>query len=146
VFEKPPDADWFGRDEPGVITTFGDRHSQRLSTEQLRALITMFDQAQCFPQESLAVWHREGRFQSGFGPLPSGAYTPAPLTSAGFWSMGHARLEGGLGGGGIGGFGSGGLGGFGGGGGRGGGGLGGGRGDGGGNRGGGRWPRKKPGE
>lgn len=45
VFEKPPDTVWFVPDDTGDITTFGDRHSQRLSTEQLRALITMFDRA-----------------------------------------------------------------------------------------------------
>ena len=110
VIVKPPDDVSLGDLD---VITLNDRHSSRLTTEQLRALIALLDRAQCSQQESLAVWHREGGFKSGFGPLPPGALPPAPLTTAGFWSMGSARLSGGFGGGrgGMGGFGGGGTGG-----------------------------------
>ncbi len=118
LHDKPPDISWFG-DDPlqGVVIRSG---RDTMPTELVRR-IQLAPFAQCWPQESLTVEHREGGFKSGFSPLPPGALPPAPLTSAGFWSTGHARLGGGLGsggfgGGGRGGFGTGGSGGFGGGG------------------------------
>lgn len=108
VFEKPPDDMWLGdwiRLEGGP------------GTGRIAPFLSLHQKARCTQQESLAVEHRESGFKSGFGPLPPGALPPAPLTSAGFWSMGSPRFSGGgFGKGGMGGFGGGGLGGFGGGG------------------------------
>lgn len=118
VFEKPPNP-WFNDDIVIVSGPLSGRVVPFLSVQQ---------KARCGQQESLAVEHREGGFKSGFGSLPTGAFPPAPLTSAGFWSMQLPHSWGG----GLGGFGGGG-------GGR--GGLGGGRGGAGGFGGGGRGGR-----
>ena len=84
---KPPDDVWLG-DDLGTIT-LSDRHLRTQSVAELRYLIERFERARCSQQESLAIEHREGGFKSGFCPLPPGALPPAPLTSAGFWSMGR---------------------------------------------------------
>lgn len=93
-------------------------HSDRtLSTPLTHHLMLVGRVARLGPLSTFAIEHREGGFKSGFGLLPPSALPPAPMTTAGFWSMGGGfdpmRFGQGFGAGGLGG----GLGGFGGGGG-----------------------------